>query len=226
MLLLHVVAILLAVNAKDSGGSSPARPTVNPLTIPVYLLDEKAKPLPPSAFPKGLLVDLGVIAGQIGGTPQVTVQRLNVNRRGEIQVDFALLIAQSAKYAALFQDPGKDANTLSPAGTRFARISTIASDDSDELSRGASNVVVFWDMRSNSSVVAYYCDRPCTLRGSASISDLNVHSPTPGLAWLGTKKNQRGLYVSKLVQNPAIALVIVPVRAIELVEPTAFSGRQ
>jgi hypothetical protein len=212
-----VVALAtLGFAASVAKPGSPSRT----ISVPVYILGATGKPSPVAEIPKDLVIELGVIAGSVGGTPDVEVQTIRVGPEGDIRLDLADLSAKLDQHAVRFSERSGTRLELAPIAARFARVSTGASKGSVSL---AGMAVVFWDIEANGSLVPLFCDRPCTLRVPDSAEEFDFNVPSPGVGWMLSTKNQKSRFVHVRAINPNPVIVIAPPDAFEKISPSTFA---
>jgi hypothetical protein len=85
--------------------------------------------------------------------------------------------------------------------------------------------VTFWDSKANGSLLPFYCDRPCRLRGLNSDEAFDLNAPEPGLVWMLTTKNPNSHFVHERSVNPRPVVVIAPPEALERITLSTFAQR-
>lgn len=214
-----VAAIGLAILQGPSAFAAERDSVPQTLTIPVYFLNAAGKPMPAAENPKDLKIELGAIAGSLGGNPDAQLQTIRVGPGSRFQLDIEGLSSKLVAHAKRFSERSGAPIQLTPADARFARVSSFASTSAGPLVGFAA---VFWDSRGNGSLVPLYCDRPCRLRAPDSAETFEVDSPAPGLLWMLTTRDQNSRFVHSRAQSPRPVLVIAPPEALERVSPSIF----
>jgi hypothetical protein len=201
--------------------ASAAEPGSAPrtMTIPVYFLSASGESTPTAAIPKDLTIELGAIAGSLGGNPDAQLQTIRVGTKNQFQLDLAELSAKLETHAARFSERGGALVQLTPSDARFARVSSFASTGAGPL---AGLAVAFWDPQTNGSLVPLYCDRPCSFRAAESTETFEFASPAPGLVWMLTIRDQNSNFTHARALNPRPVLIIAPPEALERILPSIF----
>ena len=148
------------------------------------------------------------------------IQTVHIGRDKKIQLDLVDLAAKLVTRATEFREADATRLELTPEATRFARVSTTVSLNSDAP---AELAVLCWDLPANGSLSLLFCDRPCRLRASSawkSADDFEFDALSAGLVWMLTKRNQHLHFMHTRAVNARPALVICPPEAIDKIADT------
>jgi hypothetical protein len=222
-LLTAVAAICMATWQGFPAYAAEPAPMPRTITIPVYFLSAAGEPATPAAIPEDLTIELGAIAGSLGGNPDARVQTIRVGRKSQFQLNLAELSVKLGAHAARFSERGGVPIQLKPTDARFARGSSLVSTGAGPL---AGLAVVFWDPQANGSLVPLYCDRPCGLRAPELATDtFEFDSQVPGLVWMLTTRGHNSRFVHARALDPRPVLVIAPPEALQKITPSTFRKR-
>jgi hypothetical protein len=216
-----IATITLATTQSLQASSTISASEPQCISVPVYFVSATGEQLPTASFPSDLVIELGVISGSVGGV-DAPLETYRIRTGNDFLLDLSALTAKVSQHAARFREAGGAPLELTPAETRFARVSTGASTGAGPL---AGLAVVFWDVRANGSLVPLYCDRPCSLRAPKSDEQFDFDAPVPGLGWMLTKVRTPG-FVHVGVSNPRPVIVIAPPEAFEKITPSTFKKRR
>jgi hypothetical protein len=150
----------------------------------------------------------------------VPLQTFHVGPKSAISLDVADLAANLGMHAARFLERDGTPLELTPNDAKFARVSTGASSGSNALTGMA---VVFWDLEANGSLVPIYCDRPCRLRSPKSADGFDFDTPSKGMAWMLSTKDQNERFKHVHAVNPHPVVIIAPPEALAKISPSTLA---
>lgn len=211
---LNAVAVFFLaafVSVGDSVSAPEVSSSVSEVILPVYFLSGDGAVVPTKAMPQDLKLEIGVIAGGTVGEVDKILKTATVNFRRETLLNLSELSSGLERNATVFRKRQYPDVALLPASVRFARLSTIPTSGH----KGIPNVAtVLWDLKTNGSLMAIYCDRPCRMPEQELPIESRFESPTRGLAWMLYKKVGEKVVVT-ITTNPRLAIVIAPPHALD-----------
>jgi len=163
---------LLILSSVSHAESDPSK-SIGPLDIPVKTLDPAGKLAAWEEQPEGLVLGLGAIAGNLGGTT-TPLQALLIGHapsfRWDPQSQSGVVGSHVARLDKKFGHALSSSVTLVPEDARFARIATtVWSKTKPDLGKA----VGWLDSETGNELVLLYFDRPCRLSGSLTRKTLS-----------------------------------------------------
>jgi hypothetical protein len=157
----------LAVAATTNGCATSNRPAAQSYTIsiPVKAADVTGLILPiTDQIATNQSLDLGAIAGATAGLPNGTLQTARISPQSTIQIDLRALEAAVEHQATTMTNAAAAYLEVTPADTKFARVSTMPVWDRGADYGGAAGFLDSDDLKARIGLM--FVDRPCRIIGT------------------------------------------------------------
>ncbi len=216
----YVIAIAAIVTFLG-GCSTTSNPSIktpsseSSFLIPIKVVDADGHEFPKKAGPSGLMFAMGAIAGSISGNPGRVIW-VDIQDAGFVQLDLTSLSTLSRQARPIVTHEGSSLR-VTPAETRFARLSTQAQTRTNSL----HDYTEFSDSETGDGLVLVYFDRPCRLSGRATdfgrtpdeklLFDYDVEVSFVGWTWLEIRRVDAAHFktVNAMTPHPELTIHVV-----------------